>query len=367
MGHSEQYPLHGGQLHQIEKWFGIPASELLDFSANINPEGPPSGVISSIRTSLDIPSTLTNYPDLQETKLKRSIARYAGVPIENIAVANGFVALLEATLRALPIRRSLLPVPAFVEYRKTLERAGIEIFTHRLSSESCFRYDLGATITGQYDAILLANPQNPSGVCHNADLIRDLIAKAQRKEIYVFLDEAFIDYVSEHSLTAATDEFSNLIVFRSVTKFFGMPGLRVAYAVSNPRLSSLIGENLSPWAITTLASIGVNAAFDDLQYAIHSRSRNTERRIWLQQKIESLGLVLYPSAANFILFQLPPGVDPNAFWAHMIRHHRIVLRNCANYEGLAQGHFRAAVRTPPENDRLVTALEKSLRYLSATE
>jgi threonine-phosphate decarboxylase len=367
MSHPEQYPLHGGQLHQIATRFGIPVSHLLDFSANINPDGPPPAVISSIRESLDTLSTLTNYPDLQEVKLKKSIARYAGVPVENIVVSNGFVALLEATLRALPIRRCLVPVTAFVEYRKTLERNEVETSTYRLSSDSCFSYDPVAMLAGQHDAILLANPQNPSGICHDAASIRDLIGAASARNIYVLLDEAFIDYIPEHSLTAATNEFSNLIVFRSVTKFFGIPGLRVAYTVATPKLSSMIGENVSPWAITTLASIAVNAALGDLPYAIDSRSRNTERRIALQRQIESLGLVAYPSAANFILFQLPPTVDPNAFWQHMIRRHGIVLRACANYAGLSEGHFRTAIRTPMENDKLVTAIAESLSSLNATE
>jgi len=356
----EQHPLHGGQLRQLAERFGIPVSQLLDFSANINPDGPPPTVVSSIHKSLDSLSVFTNYPDLHEIELKRAIARYTGVPAENISVANGFVSLLEAALRALPIRHCLIPVPAFVEYRKTLERAGVETSIHKLSSESRFNYDLGATITGEHNAILLANPQNPSGVCHDASLIRNLVAAAQQKGIYILLDEAFIDYVPEHSLTADTDEFPNIIVFRSVTKFFGIPGLRVAYAVANPRLSHLMSENVSPWAITTLASIGVNAALDDRSYAIHSRIRNAERRVTLEREIASLGLVVYPSAANFILFQIPPEVDPDTFWLHMIRRHRIVLRNCANYESLPEGHFRAAVRTPEENNKLTAAIAESL-------
>ena len=363
----EQYPLHGGQLRQIAERFGIPADQLLDFSANINPDGPPPAVLSSIRDGIGDLSTLTEYPDLQETDLKKSIAHYAGVRAENINVANGFVALLEATLRVLPIRRCLIPVPAFLEYRKTLERARVDTLTCTLRSKSHFGYDPPAMLAGQPDAILLANPQNPSGVCHDATLVRELIANAQQKRIYVLLDEAFIDYVPEHSLTAATDEFPNLIVFRSVTKFFGIPGLRVAYAVANPALARLISDNLSPWTITTLASIAVNAALGDLPYAIRSRNQNTERRIALERAIRSLGLLVYQAAANFILFQLPPEVDSDAFWQHMIRQHHIVLRACANYEGLPEGHFRATIRTPMDNDKLAAAIAESLRDMAAKE
>jgi threonine-phosphate decarboxylase len=360
MAKSESYPLHGGQLHQIAKRFGIPVSELLDFSANINPDGPPSSVLSTLRASLDDLSALTEYPDLQLTDLKLSIASYAGTAIQNITAANGFVPLLEAVLLALPIRRCLLPAPAFVEYRKTLDRAGVETVLYPLNPDSNFAYDPVAMLAGREDAILLANPQNPSGICHDSALVRNLVTRASEKKMFVLLDEAFIDYVPEHSLSAEADEFSNLIVFRSVTKFHGIPGLRVAYAVANPAISLLIDEKLPPWPVTTLASRAVSAALSDLPYADRSRTQNIERRTLLQHDLQRLGLLMYPSVANFILFRLPSGVDPYGFWQHMIVEHRIVLRACTNYEGLPNGHLRASVRTKEDNARLIGALAESL-------
>src|SRR5882762_8281863 len=150
-------PLHGGQLLRLAQQFDLPASELLDFSANINPEGPPASVIVALRASLNEPGVLTNYPDLEETQLKLSIASYAGVPSGNITAANGFVPLLEAALRTLSIRRCLLPVPAFGEYRSALERANIEVATYQLPQEIDFRYEpdnlLAAIRAGHHDAI----------------------------------------------------------------------------------------------------------------------------------------------------------------------------------------------------------------------
>jgi threonine-phosphate decarboxylase len=364
MAKIESYPLHGGQLRQIAERFGMPVSALLDFSANINPEGPPPSVLSSLRASLDDLSTLTDYPDLQLTDLRISIARYASVDTQNVTVANGFVPLLEAVLHALKIRSCLLPVPAFVEYRKTLDRAGVETVLYPLNPALNFAYYPTAMVAGHEDAILLANPQNPSGICLDSALIRDLVARASKKEMYVLLDEAFIDYVPEHSLTAETNGSSNLIVFRSVTKFHGIPGLRVAYAVANPTLSSQISGNLAPWPVTTLASRAVSAALGDLAYAGHSITQNAERRTALQHDLERLGFSVYPSSANFILFRLPSGTDPDAFWRYMIVKHRIVLRACTNYEGLPSRHLRASVRTKDDNRRLVRALAESLSSLT---
>jgi threonine-phosphate decarboxylase len=359
----ESYPMHGGQLRLISKMFGIPQSQLIDFSANINPDGPPAAVMSALRASLDSPTTLTEYPDLEQAELKETIASYAGIATTNIVVANGFVPLLEAVLRTLPIRRCFLPVPSFAEYRKTLERANIEIVPHVLDAGSSFNYDSDALLAGEHDAVLLANPQNPSGVCHDADAIRDIASKASKRNIYLLLDEAFIDYLPEHSLTTAIGEFANLVVFRSVTKFHGIPGLRVAYAASNPALSASVSANLPPWPISTLASSAVSAALNDQAYAVRARAENLGHRDELQLNLDRLALQVYPSAANFVLFQLPSRVDPDAFWRHMIAEHHMVLRSCANFEALPRGHFRAAVRTQHENRQLSAAIAESLASL----
>lgn len=360
MANVQTYPLHGGQLRHIADRFHIPVSDLLDFSANINPSGPPPSVLSTLRESLDDLTILTEYPDLQQTDLRKALAGYAGTREDNIVIANGFVPLLEAALRTLKVRSCLLPVPSFVEYRRTLERMGVDVTAHTVRSDASFRYDPVMLLSGQEEAILLANPQNPSGACHDFAFLRDLIANAAARRMYVFLDEAFIDYVPEASLKPMMEHFPNLILFRSVTKFFGIPGLRVAYAIANAAHAKELHETLPPWPVTTLASRAVIAALHDTEYCARSRSENLARSVALRTGLQSLGLVVYPSAANFVLFRLPPTICADVFWQHMIVNHRIVLRSCANYEALPEGHFRACVRTPSENERLVAAVKASL-------
>ena len=360
MNKRELYPLHGGQLRQIACRFGLSISELVDFSANINPAGPPEAVLSTLRASLDDLSVLTEYPDLKETALKRSIARYVGVGEEHIVVANGFVPLLESALRTLKIETCLLPVPAFGEYRKTLERLDVGVNIHQLTTASNFSYNSIDMLSGKHSAILIANPQNPSGVSHSAATMQDLVRKAAKQGIFVLLDEAFIDYVPEDSLVAGIDEHPNLFVFRSVTKFHGIPGLRVAYAVANPGLAASIADNLPPWPITTLASQAVAAALNDTQYALRTRAENATRRDMLRRDLQHLGLTVYPAAANFLLFKLPSTINPQTLWENMIVNHHVVLRSCANYEAVLPGHIRIAVRSHLENRRLISSLAEEI-------
>jgi len=357
-------PLHGGQLRQISERFNIPVSQLMDFSANINPDGPPPAVLSTLRTSLEDTSLLTAYPDLEQTGLKQSIALYAGVRPKNIAFANGFIPLLQSALPALNIRRCLTPVPAFVEYRRSLTQAGVEIAPHFLTADANFGYDIhamaDALADGGHDAVLLANPQNPSGVLTPKDVLLQFVSSFAQRNVIVLLDEAFIDYAPLDSLSMDVERFANLIVFRSVTKFHGIPGLRVAYAAANEIVARVLSEYLPPWPITSLASCAVVSALADHPFSERTRLHNAQRRTRLKAGLDALCLRTYPSAANFLLLRIPEGLSADRFWRHMIVKHHIVLRDCSNYEALSPGHFRTAVHTEKKNEQLVRAVAASL-------
>jgi threonine-phosphate decarboxylase len=353
---TEFQPLHGGQIHQIADHFRIPPSALLDFSVNINPEGPPPAVLSRLREAIDIPSVITKYPDLDELELSRRLAGYSGIRAESVAVANGFVPLLDAALRTLAIRSCLVPVPAFVEYRRTLERCRVEMVPHFLKADSGFHCDTDDLFSRTCDAILLANPQNPSGGLSSRGELLRIAEEASERNVFLLLDEAFIDYCPETSLTREIDRFANLIVFRSVTKFFGMAGLRVAYAVANTELCKQIQESIAPWSVTSLAALAVGVAVQDEAYARKAIAVNKVRRDEVHAAIAKIGINVYPSAANFLLLSLGDSIDCLQLWERLISEHHIVLRNCTNYEGLGNGHLRTAVRTETENERLINAL-----------
>jgi threonine-phosphate decarboxylase len=276
-------PAHGGQLRQIAARYGISAAPLTDFSANINPDGPPSSVLTAIRRALKHPAALVTYPDIELIELKQAFAARMGSRPENVAVANGFVPLLESALRSRNIERCLLPVPCFNEYRSALENAGVTLAPYRLSSDQVFEYEddaiLKAILNHSCDAILLANPQNPSGTLCGAQTMKRLIEMSARHNVTVLLDEAFIDYCPNESLTQWAVEQMNLIVFRSVTKFFAIPGLRVAYAVGSFCHIDAMNRFITPWPVTSIASDAVCAALNDKAYAEESRLANERRRI----------------------------------------------------------------------------------------
>jgi threonine-phosphate decarboxylase len=205
--------------------------------------------------------------------------------------------------------------------------------------------------------LLLANPQNPSGVLLPADGMRALIARAAQAGLRVLVDEAFIDYVPNESITEDAPMASHLVVFRSVTKFFAVPGLRVAFAVSNEAWTEAIRRRVAPWAITSLAARAVICGLADAAFAEASRERNDRRRAEMAAALKALGVPVYPGRANFLLFTVP---DAAALRERMITRHHIVLRSCANYESLDATYLRTAVRTEAENRLLLEALAREL-------
>jgi threonine-phosphate decarboxylase len=357
-------PAHGGQLSQIAARFGFRPEQLIDFSANINPAGPPESVLVALQQALADPVSLVAYPDLKLSKLKMALAKASEILPENLAVANGFVPLLEAALRSLKIARCLLPVPSFSEYRQTLTNTGIAVAPYYLEKKEGFFYDpdnlLRAVLEDDCDALLLANPQNPSGALCGVDTMQQLIKRSAKHRVKVLLDEAFIDYVPIQSLTRSAIDSENLVVFRSVTKFFAIPGLRVAYAVSNSSSIQNLNNRLAPWPVSSMASEAVCVALQDNTYAEKTRRENHLRRAWLEGELARLKVITYPSSTNFLLLRFASDVDVHLLWEEMIAEEQIVLRSCANFEGLAPMHLRIAVRSEAENERLVHGLERVL-------
>ncbi len=353
-------PAHGGQLRQISLRFGIPSSSLLDFSANLHPSGPPSGVLEALRNAIAHPEILRDYPDLDLTELRLSLARYAGVAPSNILIANGMASLLHATLSAFKVSKCLLTLPAFAEYQKTLDHCGVQVRPFVLSPGRNFSIHpeevLAALTRQQCDALLLANPQNPSGVLLPANDLLALIIAVQQHGVRVLLDEAFIDYLPEQSVTMHAQSLGHLIVFRSVTKFFALAGMRMAYAVATEDLRAQVEHFIPSWPVSTLAAIAACSALEDAPYRRNAIIENEAARNLLFADLVNAGFEVYSGRANYLLLRLPPGQKSGLVWEELIIHHGIVVRNCENFQGLDDHFLRVAVRSPEDNSRLVSAV-----------
>lgn len=357
-------PPHGGQLRAIAMRFGVPEESLLDFSASINPVPPSDELIEALCTSIRKRRVITSYPDTHYTALKHAIAEYAGIDENSICVGNGGMSLLLAALRALGARRCLVLVPAFLEYQRVTASCRVEQISFALREEDQFATDseqvlLQLKATGA-DALLLANPHSPSGQLLPYAELETLQQRAAALGVHTIVDEAFIDYVPEQSVSGRAADSAKLIVLRSLTKFFSMPGLRVGYAIAHPELRANLDAALPLWPVDSIAAEAASLALRDI-FAIEAvRENNKRESVWLSEQLSRMGLMVFPAAANYLLFKIGDAVDGLELWRSLIVKHGIVIRPCANFEGLDTRYFRVAVRPRAENQRLIAALSDCL-------
>lgn len=357
--------VHGGDAEAVAARLGIPVEEIVDFSANINPDGPPSQVLDRLVREASNPRALARYPDPDSRRLREAAAAAIGVEPESIVVGNGSAALMTAVVRALAPSSCLVPVPAFGEYGRALATAGCRMVPVPLDRERGFALD-AAEIRDEIsrhrpDLCILTNPHNPSGSLAPAAAIRDVLTAARATGATVMLDEAFVDYAPDESLARDAAATPGLVVLRSVTKFFAIPALRVGLAVASPEVAERVRAQMDPWPVTSLAESAAVEALEDEEFARRTRASNEREREWLGRALGGVsGLVVFPSAANFLLLELPHDAPPAAdVRERLVREHRLLVRDCGSFEGLAPGRFvRVCVRTRRENERLVAALAK---------
>jgi threonine-phosphate decarboxylase len=354
---------HGGDVWKVAAEAGIAPDDLLDFSANINPRGLPPRALDRLRRLASNPRTLSFYPDPSARSLRAALSRRLEVPPEAIVIGPGAEALLNPALRTTKASRALVPIPAFSEYRRVCEQQQVQFLPFPLDRAADFQLSAGAFCTAiQPGAVFLNTPHNPSGAGLCGSDVRRILDAAEAARATMILDEAFVDYMPSASVTAEAASRPGVIAIRSLTKFYGCPALRVGYAVAHPDTARRIATLLPAWPITQFAIDALAEALIDTEYAAASILENQVARQQLSEGLAALGVVLFPSAANYLLLELQPGMPSSSdLRDRLILHHRILIRNCDSYEGLAPGQYvRVAVRNSADNRCLIGALEQEL-------
>jgi threonine-phosphate decarboxylase len=357
---------HGGDIEAVSREYGISIGELIDFSASINPFGPPPEARARLQRECSDMALLARYPDPRCSELRLELATRLGVSPECLTIANGSAALFGAVIRALRPRTCLLPVPAFGEQRRALTAAGCEIERMPLSAANGFRLDTRALrlmLSERRPSLcVLTNPHNPSGALTTAAEMPQVLQAASAHQVQLLIDEAFIDFAPNDTLTAAATGSDQLVVLRSLTKFFGMPALRVGYCVSTPAMTGRIEAQLPEWPVTTLAAAAATEALRDEDYARRTLRAVADDRQHLRELLAGSGVDTFESAGNFLLIRLPErGPDSTSLRAQLIRRHHLIVRDCRSFDGMADGQFvRVAVRSRADNERLVDAIRAEL-------
>ena len=347
---------HGGDVWQVAQEFGIPAKQLLDFSANINPRGLPQRARLRLERDAANSQLLSLYPDPEARCLRQALSAKFEIPSDSIVIGPGAEALLAPILRSSGAKRAVVPVPAFSEYRRVCEQQQI---TYAPIPREHLRERLQI---GRGDVVILNNPHNPTGSMVEASEVLSILDQTRSAAATLLVDEAFIDYAPHASVVKTAAVEPGLVVLRSLTKLYGCPSLRVGYAVAPPETAQQIASLLPTWAVTQLALNALTEAVADREYAEQSLQENELARERLAVSIRALGIAVPPSAANYLLLELSASMPcASELRIRMIEKHHILIRNCDSYEGMEPGRFvRVAVRSAADNQRLLEAFAKEI-------
>ena len=342
-----QTQVHGGDIYTREYCY--------DFFFFFNP----FGMLESVKkAAMEGVTNAVCYPDIECRQLRSAISTKEHVAEEWILCGNGAAELLFSLVTALRPRKALLVSPGFAEYEQALKTTKCDIEFYRLKKENGFRLDENYldALSRLPDIAFLCSPNNPTGLLIDSVLLEKIILKCQENNIFLVLDECFLEFVSEELQNSGKKHLSkmqNLFILKAFTKMYGMPGLRLGYGLcSDTRLLYRMKQMMQPWNVSMPAQMAGIAACKETEFAKKTRDYIEKERRYLYEQLNKLHFEIYPSYANYLFFEAPEDLY------EICQRESILIRDCSNYRGLSNGYYRIAVKLHEDNEQLIRILEK---------
>lgn len=353
-------PSHGGNPWALLESLASDPSAILDFSADLNPLGPPPALGPLLQEAA---SRVPWYPEPTYREFREAAARAEGVEPDCILPGNGTADLIHLISRWRAGCTALVMTPTFTEYERAAAADRSAVLPWPAAEEAGFEHRLpdGLGPELQEGLLFLCNPNNPTGVLCRREQLLELIVLAGRRDAVVVLDEAYMDFVDDgqrYSLASLTERSPALLVLRSLTKSFCIPGLRAGYLVGSPDRVRRLQQIRPPWAMNAVAAFAGARLLEQQAWLDSTRREVGAWRASLERELRVLGwLRPYSSAANFLLCRILDPTKPGPRLAERLAKRGILIRVCDDFTGLEPGRFvRFAVRGPAESRRLIEAL-----------
>ena len=354
---------HGGNVWEISEKYDIPIDQLIDFSISTNPLGAPETALQAIRRHL---SLIKHYPDPDHEWLLEALAKSVDVNANNVVVSNGSTELIYLFSEVFLGEgyEAVIPVPSFSEYKAAIERVGGNIVFLKCDPAKNFQLnveEIERTISEKTRIIFLCNPNSPTGCLYEKGDVLQVVRLAAEKDVLVFFDEDYIDFVDDdkrYSMAEYVNDYNNLFVLRSLTKFYGLAGVRVGFGIGAPDMADVLRKVKMPWSVNSLAMVATEAAVRDVDFIKSSRRLVSESRKEMVEMFKDIPwLKLYPSETNFLLIEIVKGKLTSAQLREELARKGFLIRDCQDFDGLNNKFFRVTVRRPEENRKLVEQIK----------
>jgi threonine-phosphate decarboxylase len=349
---------HGGDVYKWALKARIDPAEIVDFSASINPLGPPASARKAFRRSY---TAVSRYPDPYGEELKEALAKRHRMKPAEILVGNGSTQLVYLLCFALRPRKALVVGPAFSEHANALTLAGARVRFLLLTANSDSRFsteNFMAAWGKADDMAFLTTPNSVTGRLIPRAEIEKIARIALLKKRFLVIDEAFIDFVEGESVKPLVRDNPYLIILRSLTKYYALPGLRLGYLLAHSRTVAQLARYLEPWSVNGPAQKVALACLADESFGLKTaRWVQRERSFLTQALIELKGFKPYPSSTNFLLVRIANNNRALELRSFLLQR-KILVRACNSFMGLGSDHFRVGVRRRQDNRLLLNALRE---------
>lgn len=342
-------PNHGANPHQLYKSLGInPPERIIDFSENVNPFGPPDFIQTDWHKFQPF---MMGYPDPLGEPFRTAVAKFHNISNDSIFVANGASEIFSLLAQKYRGKRAIIVHPTFSEYETTLKARDVEIVDLHMTDIVTGEYPIDEIKMHmhQADALYLCTPNNPTGTLPKREVLVDLIEYSKKANCDIVLDEAFIDFISEQSSFISSMNYKNLIIVRSMTKMYAMPGLRLGYMAASTSVVKEIQQLAPHWNVNRLAAEIGSLVLKDEEYRqktiLHSQNMLLDMKAFLKSK----GCEVTQSQANFLLFKLQ---QPDSEFFHYFLRKGLVLRHTENFQGLNGQWYRIGMKTAEDMEIL---------------
>ena len=349
--------VHGGQAWKLDN--------IEDYSHNLNPFGAPTFLDEIVASA--VPS-VWHYPDDASLGFRTAVANEFDVEPENVIAGAGSSDIIRMFPNTFlePGDRVLMFTPSFAEYTQQCKICGVGIEYIRLREENDYRIDieeLSEKLTSDVKALYICNPNNPTStsICHEQML--PILKHCHQNNIFVMIDETYVEFTENYEEVTAvpfTNDFTNLIVLRGISKFFAAPGLRLGYGITSaPSLRAAITRNQKAWSINSLAEVAARLMLTDCDYIKATRDLIFAERTRMVARLQQIPDVkVYLPTANFVLLRImKEGKDAAGLFDLCIRE-KLMIRDCSTFTYLDDKYFRFCFMMPEQNEALLQCIEK---------
>ena len=324
--------MHGGRLLEFSK----SGKKYIDFSASINPYGIDPKLKDILKKSIDI---LVHYPNQDYSEIKALISYKHDVSEESIYLGNGANSIIFRLFGIFDKELNIcIPTPSFESYRLAAESVSGHIIYYNMCKFKITN-DIFDTLSDNIDILVLTNPNNPTGYLIDEELLQGLLEYCKAKNIFVLLDECFLEFVEDgekYSQISNLSKYNNLVILRSLTKLYAFPGLRFGYLLTeNKKIMEDLNKLTPSWDINTL--------------------KIQKEKSILLKNLKSVGIEVFDSKANFLLCRYKKNLS------NALLDDGIIVRDCSDYRGMDDTYFRVAVRTNLENMILFENIKELIR------